>query len=179
MVMPPPIRPTFDHRLQMSAAQVTQALRQALEADGEHPFQIRGRHVVVTVPQPSRHFWSPHLTIESQDTDGGAVLHGRFSPRPAIWTGFMLSYIALTTAGCFGLMFAGSLMMIGHSPAVAVVLTLVFLLASLGLYIASQVGQRLARDQMDELHALIAPALGLGPATAGPTPPQESRPARR
>ncbi len=159
MVMPPPIRPTFEHALDMTEAQTIEALTAAFEADRLHPFQIQGKHILVTVPKASRHFWSPYLSMEASEHENRTVLHGRFSPKPTIWTGFMLSYIALTTAGCFGLMFGGSQMIVGHSPALAFMLTVFFLLAALGMYLASQVGQKLAQAQIEELHALILEAL--------------------
>ncbi|MCC7390100.1 MAG: hypothetical protein IT431_15175 [Phycisphaerales bacterium] len=170
MTIPPPIRPTFDLELSMTVEQAVAALRSEFEADGEHPFQSRGQHVVVTVPARVRRFWSPYLSMEAEASGAGARLHGRFSPKPAIWTGFMLSYIALTTAGCFGLMFAVSLAIIGKSPAGAAVLALLFLLAAAGMYAASQIGQRMARDQMNDLLAKVMGALGL-PADRGQASP--------
>lgn len=163
MVMPPPIRPTFDLDLPLTVEQTVAALRRAFETDGRHPFQNQGKHVLITVPAGTRQFWSPYLSLEAQPTESGVRLHGRFSPKPAIWTGFMLSYIALITAGCFGLMFAVSLAMVGGSPVVASVLGLLFLLAALGLYLSSQFGQRIARAQMDELHAMVLGAVGVQP----------------
>ena len=173
MVMPPPIRPTFEHPLELTEAQTIAALSAAFEADRVHPFQIQGKHILVTVPPAARHFWSPYLSMEVDEREHGTVLHGRFSPKPTIWTGFMLSYIALTTAGCFGLMFGGSQMIVGHSPALAFLLAVFFLLAALGMYLASQIGQKLARAQMAELHTLILTALkidsagGVGEGVAG------------
>jgi hypothetical protein len=170
MVMPPPIRPTFDLDVPMTVEETVAALRAAFRAAGEHPFQSTGQHVVVTVPPGVRHFWSPCLTMEAQAVGSGVRLHGRFSPKPAIWTGFMLSYIALTTAGCFGLMFAASQAIIHRSPILAAGLALAFLLAALGMYLSSQFGQRLARGQMDELLTLVRRALALGDAPAAASP---------
>lgn len=161
-IIPPPIRPTFDLDLPLTEAQTVDALRTAFEADGKHPFQNEGKHVVVTVRPADRHFWSPYLSMEAQPAESGIRLHGRFSPKPTIWTGFMLSYIALTTAGCFGLMFAVSMAIIGKSPTGAAFLALLFLLAAGGMYLSSQVGQRMARSQMDELHQMVLAAVGLG-----------------
>ncbi|QKK09520.1 MAG: hypothetical protein HND58_16020 [Planctomycetota bacterium] len=89
----------------------------------------------------------------------GSVLHARFSPKPAIWTGFMLSYISLITAGCFGLMFAASFLVIGRSAWLSLVLGCACLALALGMYAAAQVGQRLAHAQMAELRDLVHDAL--------------------
>ena len=170
MTVPPPIRPTFHLDLPMTVEQAVGALRSEFEADGEHPFQNRGQHVVVTVPASVRRFWSPYLSMEAQASGAGVRLHGRFSPKPTIWTAFMLSYIALTTAGCFGLMFAVSLAIIGKSPAGAAVLAMLFLLGAAGMYAASQIGQRMARDQMNDLHAKVLRAVGLAADLGGASP---------
>ncbi len=159
MVMPPPIRPTFDHTLDLTVTQTVEALFAAIDPDGEYPITVCGKHVVLTVPPTAQHFWSPYLSMEAVETESGTELHGRFSPKPAVWTGFMLGYISLTTAGFFGLMFGVSLMMIERSSALAFVLAMVFLLSALGMYVLSQVGQRLAQAQMEELHGLVISVL--------------------
>lgn len=164
MVMPPPIRPTFDHTLDLTVTQTAEALFAAIDPGGEYPITVCGNHVVLTVPPTARHFWSPYLSMEAVETGNGTELHGRFSPKPAVWTGFMLGYISLITAGFFGLMFGVSLMMIGRSSALAFVLAMVFLLSALGMYFMSQVGQRLAHAQMVELHKLVRTALKIGSA---------------
>ncbi|VAX39342.1 hypothetical protein MNBD_PLANCTO03-131, partial [hydrothermal vent metagenome] len=45
MVKPPPIRPTFEHALDMTEAQAIAALTAAFEADRVHPFQTQGKHI--------------------------------------------------------------------------------------------------------------------------------------
>ncbi len=156
MLHPPPVRPTFELTLTEPPERAMAMVEEALQADTRHPHQIRGPHVVLTVPPDARHFWSPWLTMEVSPAATGSVLHGRFSPKPAVWTGFMFGYITLTTAGSFGLMFAVSLAIIGKSVWIAAVCSIVFFLAAAGMYVASQIGQRLARAQMHELHAMVS-----------------------
>ncbi len=156
MLHPPPVRPTFKFILRESPEGAMAMVEEALREDSRHPHQIRGPHVVLTVPPEDRHFWSPWLTMEVLPADSGSVFHGRFSPKPAVWTGFMFGYITLTTAACFGLMFAVSLAIVGKSAWLAAVSTAVFVLAAGGMYVASQIGQRLARTQMNELHTMVS-----------------------
>lgn len=159
MLHPPPVRPTFEIGLNVPVDEAVATLRAALDANAAHPFEVLGQHVVVTVPSSARHFWSPWLTMETAQADSGSVLHGRFSPKPAVWTAFMLSYIALITAGVFGLCFAASLAIIGRPGWLAGLLGLASLAVALAMYIASQLGQRLARAQIHELHQLVRDAL--------------------
>lgn len=159
MLHAPPVRPTFEIPLVEPVDRAVAKLEAALLPQDRYPFEVLGQHVVLTIPKEARHFWSPWLTMETQALGTGSVLHGRFSPKPAVWTGFMFAYITLTTAGCFGLMFAASLAIIGNSAWLALVLGVVCLLAALGMYIAAQIGQSLAREQMEELHSLVQSAL--------------------
>lgn len=156
MLHPPPVRPTFEISLTVPPERAMAMVQHAFEADTRHPHQVRGPHVVLTVPPEARHFWSPWLTMEVSPAEAGSVFHGRFSPKPAVWTGFMFGYITLVTAGTFGLMFAVSLAIIGKSAWLASVCSIVFFLAAAGMYLASQIGQRLAREQIIELHSMIS-----------------------
>lgn len=160
MLQPPPVRPTFELSLTASVDGTVQQLQAALERDAaHHPVEVLGQHVVLTIAPDARHFWSPWLTMETVAAGAGSVLHARFSPKPAIWTGFMLSYISLITAGCFGLMFAASFLVIGRSAWLSLVLGCACLALALGMYAAAQVGQRLAHAQMAELRDLVHDAL--------------------
>lgn len=160
MLHAPPVRPTFELPLTVPVDRAVQQLEAALERDAaHHPVEVLGQHVVLTIAPEARHFWSPWLTMETEATDTGSVLHARFSPKPAVWTGFMLSYISLITAGCFGLMFAASFLVIGRSVWLSLLLGCACLALALGMYAAAQVGQRLAREQMAELRDLVHAAL--------------------
>ncbi|MBK7405018.1 MAG: hypothetical protein IPJ41_10385 [Phycisphaerales bacterium] len=154
------IRPTFDLAVgptpDEAAARLTAALAAAREA---YPYQVRGRHLVVTVAPGTRHFWSPWLTLEFQCDGGSCLARGRFSPKPTIWTAFMLSYIALLTSGSFAMMFAASMLLIGEAPAAWILLAIALYGSALGLYLASQAGQRLAVEQMRELRGFVEASL--------------------
>ena len=160
MFYPPPVRPTFELPLTEPVDRAVDQLAAALQRDAaDHPVEVLGQHVVLTIPPGDRHFWSPWLTMEAAPAGTGSTLHGRFSPKPAVWTGFMFAYITLTTAGCFGLMFAASLAIIGRPAWLAMLLGVLALLAAFGMYIAAQIGQGLAREQMDQLHTLVHDAI--------------------
>ena len=161
-MIPPPIRPTFEHAVCMDQEELIARLRSAFEGHDEHyPNQIRGPHIVVTVPRRERRFWSPWLTMEVMSAEPGIILHGRFSPKPSIWTGFMLCYITLGTSGFFAMIVGLSKALMGSSGVLWDILGAGLILVALGLYVSSQIGQRLAHDQMTMLHDLVREALGL------------------
>lgn len=164
----PPMRPTFELRVPLPRDAVVQHLGALLERD-EHPVRGSGvgHHLLVTVPERDRHFWSPWLSIEVHDDDDdergdapadGARVEGRFSPSPAIWTGFMMTWIALATLAFFVVVFGVAQWMMDHDPSALIFLALLAPLA-VALYWSSRVGQRLAHDQMHELYDTLTGAL--------------------
>jgi len=195
----PPMRPTFEIRVPMTPETTLTLLRTLLDRD-EHPVRGSGvgHHLMLTVIERDAHFWSPWLNIEvhpdpdpvtdpesdpgserasgaaSVDADLAARVEGRFSPSPAIWTGFMMAWIGLGTLAFFAAIFALAQWSMDHPPTA---LMLLALLAPLGaaLYWVSQVGQRLARDQMHELYATLTDALRTALAHEdGSAPPQNA-----
>ncbi len=157
-----PIRPTFEHAACMSRDELLEKLQNQFDNHAcRCPYQVVGSHMVVTVPREQRRFWSPWLSLEVVDAQPGVVLHGRFSPKPAIWTAFMFLYITLITSGCFALMFGISKAIMNQSGLSWDIFGGILFLVALGLYVSSQVGQRLAHDQIELLHDLVRQGLGI------------------
>lgn len=156
------LRPTFTVELPLAAPEALERLGAAL---AERPLVVRrtrtpggGRiaevrdsdHVVLTVPADEQHFWSPWLTVDVTSRRGGALLVGRFSPHPSVWTGFAFGYLTLGVVCLFSLVFAGALAMMGGEPW-TLWISGATALALGGMWWASQVGQRLAHAQMAQL----------------------------
>jgi hypothetical protein len=125
-------------------------------------------HLVLTVPAAQQHFWSPWLTIELTPRDGRAHLHARFSPHPSVWTAFVFAYLGLGTITAVALAIAGSGLLVR-----GVDLTWALWVAggcAIGMGILwwiSQIGQRIARDQMAALTAELERASeAIAPARA-------------
>jgi len=157
----PPMRPTFDLEVPHGPDQSIQSLR-ALRESHKDTLIVKnvGHHLMLSVIGDQRHFWSPWLSIEVQDHDSGALVHGRFSPAPALWTGVMLTWIAITTLVFFSLVI-GLSQYLSESPPSALWALLPLALFAGALYGSSQVGQRLAHDQMHLLYDTMTHALGL------------------
>lgn len=117
-------------------------------------------HFVLTIPVEQRHFWSPWLTVELSARDGGTHLHGSFSPHPSVWTGFAFAYLALGALTAVSLVLVGSAAMLPMpSQRWALWVTGGASLAMLGMWWASRVGQRLAREQMELLRREVDDAI--------------------
>lgn len=105
-------------------------------------------HFLLTVPASEQRIWSPWLTIDITARDGGAHLFARFGPHPSVWTGFAFTYLTLGLGLVFSLVFAGAQAMVGGGLW-SLAISGGVLVAAAGMWTASRVGLRLARDQME------------------------------
>lgn len=145
---------------------------------GRCPFHaIRaGNHFALTTPPRNRHFWSPTLSLEIREEDGRPVAYGRFNPSPAIWTGFMLTYLALATIAIGASMWALAQLTLARPPWALAFIPACVLVAGV-MFWASWVGQRLARTEMERMRraldaVLLAPGDGPDPGSDDQTPPR-------
>ena len=149
------MRPTFLLETDRSLDEVLGCVKQALSQEvGRYHGRFAGEHAMISIDESRRHFWSPWLHLEVRELEDKREVFGRFSPHPSIWTGFMMTYLAIATAMFFALMLAFSQMMIGHSPWAFLAIPLGLFIAGM-LWIASQAGQRLAQEEMRGLTLLI------------------------
>lgn len=166
----PKMRPTFSLRIGMSPEHVTARLHGLIDRPGgRFVGKVVGRHIILTVRDAERHFWSPWLEIEVTGADDGVVrenpgagagaeLRGRFTPHPSIWTGFALGYLSLIVLALFAFMWGLSQWLIDQrptalwaAPACCVVMGL--------MWWSAQVGQKLARGQMEALRDAVDGAI--------------------
>ena len=153
------MRPTFEIPSPSPIAATVDRLRSLVD-EADHPIdgRVAGTHLMLVIPPSNRHFWSPWLHLEVHESPGGSSVQGRFSPNPSVWTGIMLTYIALCTLIFFASIFGFAQLMMQRSPWAFMLLPMLLILAGL-IYWASLVGQRLANEQMHELHDAVAGAL--------------------
>lgn len=117
-------------------------------------------HLVLTVPETQQHFWSPWLTIEMTPRGDGAHLFARFSPHPSVWTAFAFGYLALGTLTVVALAVAASgLLVPGTDLAWSLWVAAGCVLAMVAMWWISQIGQRIARQQMTTLTVELDRAL--------------------
>ena len=138
--------------------------------DKDYPIdgRVAGNHLMLVIPPARRHFWSPWLNLEVHACENSALVKGRFSPNPSVWTGFMLTYIALGTIVFFILMFALSQFVMKKTPS-ALSLTPIPIVIGIAMYWASLVGQKIAHEQMNELYDAAMGSLS-GNTRSGETP---------
>ena len=172
----PKMRPTFNLQVGMPPDGVITRLRGLIDATGgRFTGKVVGRHIILTVRAQDRHFWSPWLEIEvtgageggsganpganpGVNPGAGAELRGRFTPHPSIWTGFAFGYFSLIVLALFAGVWGLSQWMIDERPT-ALWAALVCCVVMGLLWWSAQVGQKLARGQMEVLREAVAGAI--------------------
>ena len=149
------LRPKFNLELPIPADEAVLRIRQGLgNPELRESTMAAGRHTEFRVDQAERRIWSPRLEVRIDDAPGGASLHGRFAPRPDVWTGFMFVYFLAWFAVVFGATL-GYVQQVSDETPWGYWAVPSGLLIIVGIHAASYVGQRLAEDQMRELRGRL------------------------
>ena len=164
------MRPTFTIEFPIDAESAIACL-ESLVRDEDYPIEgrVAGNHLMLVIPPSRRHFWSPWLHLEVHEDNAKSRVKGKFSPNPSVWTGFMLTYIALATLVFFAVMFGVSQWMMDKPPSGFMLSSLPILIAVV-MYWSSLVGQRIAQEQMRELYEASMNALSSGQTLQGNDP---------
>jgi hypothetical protein len=149
------MRPQFELPVGDRGPLVFARLQEQLEAPGaELHGHVRRDFAFVRFPEERRSLLSPHLELELRDSEAGTVLHGRFSPRPNVWTGFMALFFFLGMLGLCGLIYGLAQLMLGgpvwmmwSAPASLALIAFI--------YGAAFIGQGLSNEEMFELRAFV------------------------
>lgn len=151
----PRMRPVFEIRLESSGETVLRTL-DALLRSGESDLvgQVLPGHAVLQLPPSRRTMLSPFLNLEIASDDAGAVLRGRFSPHPNVWTGFLALYGVLAMLGIVTSLYGVSQWSLGQ-PAWMLLGAPASLAAIAFVYGAAVIGQGLTADEMYDLRALV------------------------
>ena len=151
------IEPTFTLEIQGGRAAAIPLFQSAIERMNNHRlYMSHGEYAEFHLEPESHRLWSPHLTIYFTEgrQEGVCYLMGRFAPRPNLWLLIWIFYLAFFCIIFFASVFAGSQWLIGEFPwGLAIVAATAVLYA--GLFIASQIGQALCKDQMDLLRGRL------------------------
>ncbi|WP_442508755.1 hypothetical protein SH528x_000286 [Novipirellula sp. SH528] len=143
--------PAFTLDLPLGKAEAMQRIRRAInELEAIENAKAVGDCAEFSVTPEERRFWSPHLSVQLSDTESGTQLYARFSPRPEVWTFFMLLYFMTTFFMFVGGVYGYVQWFMGAAP--WALLLIPFGAAMIAtLHVASLVGQGLSKDQMEKL----------------------------
>ena len=155
----PRMRPGFRVPLSGDGTAVLQGIHERLSRPSSiYTGQVLKRHAYLQLARERRSLLSPYLNIQLRDEDEGTVLLCRFTPHPAVWTGFMAVYGVLAMLALAGLMFGWAQITVDEYPwgfwAVPICLGLFVF-----VYGAAVIGQGLTADQMHEMRRVVERSL--------------------
>lgn len=169
----PQIRPRFEQDAQGTAETVIARFKHC--DDPRFVCAILGEHIQISMNPEEAHLWSPFLTLEVNEVDGRTQVSGRFSSSPEFFTMYLFSMgiVILSTLG-FGTVGLSQWMLGMDAWALWSIPIGVALIV--GLWAVPFVGQRLAHEQLEAMHARVTGLLHATNAnestTANVTPEQ-------
>jgi len=155
-----PIRPRFRAALTGDLEDVV--ARVASSIDPETPCVVRtlGHHIDINGPPDERRRWSPYVHLEfMEEGDGEVLVLGLIGPQPATWTLYAFALVHVLLIVGFALVYGLVQVSLEMTPW-ALWVALGSLVPLVGLYVGSQVGRRLAREQTAMLMGLVEGAIG-------------------
>ncbi len=154
------IRPRFEIWVPEAPEAVQERIRRRLADAREicNGTVIPG-HIVLKIPAAEQHFWSPQLSLNLEAHDDGTLISGLYGPNPSVWVMFTFGYGAVGILALFISIFGFTRRSLGLDAPILWVLPLLGIIA-VGLYLASQIGQKLGAEQTFTLNHFFEEALG-------------------
>lgn len=80
------VRLRFKKLVPETPADISEQVKELLV---KHPDKIVGRithkHIRIRIAEKDRHFWSPQLSLNMEETGTGTEIRGLYGPKPDIW----------------------------------------------------------------------------------------------
>lgn len=154
------VRPIFEISADVSPKEVLERLQAGLRAAEGKVLAIVTPERIELTPEPSTvHLWSPQLTVDLKEREGGTLVRARFAPHPHVWS----LYLAIHALGAFGTIGAGvfgySQYLMGEKPWALWALPIAPVLAAL-VWAVAFVGQAMGADQMYALRRFVEESVG-------------------
>lgn len=154
------IRPRFQFRTKLSPDEIRKRISSNLERGDKKCYAVHvNHHIFLRINKDDLHYWSPQLDLTCDMDEEGTLVRGLYGPSPHVWTFFMFGYLALAVSALFIGMYGMSLHVLDQPSGILWGLPVLGLLAA-GLYIASQMGQKIGAEQTFDLHHFLEDALG-------------------
>ncbi len=145
------IRPRFKHIITAEKEALVKNICGSLEKEEQFSFHHLPDHLYISIHPAYRHFWSPQLHLTFEQEEEQVIVRGLYGPNPSLWAVFFFGYIILGLLATFIGIWGFSLWSLGKEATILWGIPVLGVLA-LGLYIAGQVGQKIAAQQMFDIH---------------------------
>lgn len=144
------VRPRFEIETDLDADEIMERLRRRLPDCPHCTGMSVGRHAELFVPESQRRLWSPWLSVTADEHVDGSLVRGRFAPHPSVWTLYLFLAFGLGFTLLVGTTWGYAQWATERTPWAFLSVPLVFVFGVL-LFVASQIGQKLGGEQMDDL----------------------------
>lgn len=155
------LRPRHSMEVPISVEESIIRIRKGAElTQGDICIKVRQQHIKLEIADKDKHYWSPELNINVDESDDGkgSVVHGVCGPKQTIWMMFTFFYGLLIFGILIIALFGFSRRSLGHSSEILYYLPILFGIIA-AMYLTSKYGQRLAYDQMYQLRKLVKRAI--------------------
>lgn len=154
------IRPRFQLRSDKSPEEIQTRIRSRLSdrVNCNCAGTVIPNHIVLRIPVTEEHYWSPQLTLNLEEDEEGTLIRGLYGPKPSVWTMFTFAYVALGVALTFILFLGLSRYSLGMDSSI-LWMGVIPPLLGLGLYVSSQMGQKMGAEQTFTIHHFLEETL--------------------
>ncbi len=155
------IRPRFAVEMRYSVEEIIDLIIRGLN-QGDFPVKgkIDHHHVLLSIDESEKHYWSPELSITFDEMETGNVIRGVFGPRPAVWTMFVFFYAMIGFGALVVLMVAMSYYTLDKSLDVLWLLPILVVIF-LSLYLVAHSGKKMGKEHLRILHTFMEDSTGL------------------
>ena len=121
--------------------------------------QIAYHSVFIKIPDKSHKWWSPELTINFEEHEDGSTIKEVTGPNPGTFTLAMFVITGAIVIFFFALMFAFSLIQLGKSPLISLIVIAGSTIIAILVIIILGMGRRMAQPQMQIMKDFVKQVL--------------------
>lgn len=153
------IRPRFSVISELPQEEILESMKQELKKEEcECIGVVIPGHATVKIHPNNIHFWSPQLDLSLEDEDKGTLIRGLYGPNPSVWSLFAFGYLVIGILFMFIIIIGFSAVSLNEDTYVLWGLPILIGLA-IGIYLLSQLGQKIGAEQTFTLHHFIEKVL--------------------
>ena len=145
------IRPSFTQDCAHTSDQIVEVFENHLKHESSNcSGSIHPPYIVLYPLLEDQHYWSPQLSILIEDEQTYRTLHGRYGPKPSVWTMFVFFYAVIGLAAIIISVIGMANMSLDESTTILYLLPLLLALF-LSLFFVASTGKKKGHDQMVSL----------------------------
>ncbi|QSE96497.1 hypothetical protein [Fulvivirga lutea] len=145
------IRPRFKHQIPLKKEALEKRIIEQLKEHKQFSSHYLPGHIYIKFNTALQHFWSPQLHLSFDEEEGKTIVRGLYGPNPTVWAIFFFSYLILGLVACFVSIWGFSVWSLGKGAEILWALPVIGIIALI-MYVASQFGQKMAAQQMFDIH---------------------------